>query len=253
MANMNIDFDFGTINTAIEKVSENGKVLTRWERSYTDKDGKVKTIEVTNPKVIKTLVTIDNLAIMSEFSSIGMAFELSALVSDINCLNGFKSIAEVGSKLFGLKASTSTQYARVGKYFVSKVESDGKCKYKLVDWLPQGTTITNLVQSLTLINEELENPLEVLENAIESGDLNINGTLARVKEDIKKLTKKSQEDDNVVNAEKVTELSSEKVESKDNGLDELITKLLGYADNEEYEECKPLIVEFCEKIKEIIG
>lgn len=250
--NFNISFGVDTVNTAIEKKTEDGKVVTRWERSYMDKDGKVKTLEVSNPKIIKALVTIDNLAMLNEFSSMGMCFELASISADIDCLNGFKSIADVGSKLFGLKASTSTQYARVGKYFVSRTDKDGKTAYKLLDWLPAGTTITNIVQCLSLINEDEDEPCAKLREYIENGDININGTLARVKADLKKIKEGTTEDDNVVNADKVTEIVSKPDNQEStNRLEDIIADLLAISHIDEYSAYADIIAEFIEKIQNI--
>lgn len=78
---------------------------------------------------------------------------------------GFKSIGEYGSKLFDLKSVTCSQYVRIGKFFINDDYSD---KSAFTDTL----TISHLLELLTYVDEESENPLKDIEMAFANSVIN---------------------------------------------------------------------------------
>lgn len=78
---------------------------------------------------------------------------------------GFKSIGEYGSKLFDLKSVTCSQYVRIGKFFINDDYSD---KSAFTDTL----TISHLLELLTYIDEESENPIKNIELCFANGIIN---------------------------------------------------------------------------------
>jgi len=78
---------------------------------------------------------------------------------------GFKSIGEYGSKLFDLKSVTCSQYVRIGKYFINEDYSD---KSSFTDTL----TISHLLELLTYVDEESENPIKEIELCFAKGIIN---------------------------------------------------------------------------------
>lgn len=212
MANNN--FNFGVAETTSSaKVA--GKTMTVWRRSYSrvNKEGKqeIKEVTVTEPGLVSSMSRVDALLSMKEFSLLGLCYELSEIAKNKEKL-GFRSIAEIGENLFHLKASTATQYARVGKHFIIRNEDAQKgVSYRICSELEElNPSVTNLVQCLSLVDEKSDEPAKALYEAISDGKLNIGGTLQNLKKEIKALTQGDSENDITVTDAK--EISSEKVQ-----------------------------------------
>ena len=78
---------------------------------------------------------------------------------------GFKSIGEYGAKLFDLKSVTCSQYVRIGRYFINADYSD-------VSSFTDTLTISHLLELLTYVDEESENPIKDIELCFANGIIN---------------------------------------------------------------------------------
>lgn len=243
------NFNFGVSETTTTaKVA--GKTMTVWKRSYskTNKDGKqeIKEVTITEPALVTSMSRVDALLSMKEFSLLGLCFELAEIAKNKEKL-GFRSIAEIGENLFHLKASTATQYARVGKHFIIRNEDNQKgVSYRICEELEDlNPTVTNLVQCLSLVDEKSDEPTKELYDAITSGKLNIGGTLANLKKEIKALTQGSN-DETIADVE-AKEISSEPVREKAD-----FTSILKAIENLD-DERKAKAVELVTALQEILG
>ena len=158
-ATENRDFNYGLTTTTETKHTEKlGDVVT-WSREWKNDKGEQKSITVTDKMIVLALENVEKLLQLKEFSSLGVCLELSEIAKVKEKL-GMRSIAEIGEKWFHLKASTATQYARVGKYFVIKNVSDKGTAYRFIDDIEiaggGNATVTNLVQCLSLIDDKAD-------------------------------------------------------------------------------------------------
>lgn len=213
---MNNNFNLTTaIATTAEQTKVNGKTFDTWKRSYVDEKGQLHEIVLRDAKAVLNATTIDALLGMKEFSLVGLCYELSVCnPSDY----GFKRIGEVAEHYFHIKSGTANGYARVGKHFVTKATDEKKgVSYNLIEAV-QGATITNLVQCLSLVDEDSNNPLDEFYKATMPDDdgnvaVNLNATLAELKKQLKAY-KNGTTSDGVIAEVEPKEISSEKVDEK---------------------------------------
>lgn len=247
---MSKNYDFGLVETVEEKETRLGNVVRVWSREVVNNKGEKLSLEIRNEALVDSLEAVDKLTALGNFASIGMAYELASMLKNgiLDKTNGIGSIAELGASAWGLKPSTATQYARIGKHFIERVDGENGISYKFIDELPKGTTITNLVQCLSLVHEKDEEPLKDFWEAVESGKITLNGKLANLKKEMKALS-----DSNVVEAEGVRELSSEKVAEKDNNdIDTIIEKLLDYVASKTNDDLLIATTDYIEVLKSFI-
>lgn len=211
---MNNNFNLTLANTT-EQTKVNGKTFDTWKRSYVDEKGQVHEIVLRETRAVLNATRIDALLSMKEFSLLGLCYELSVCEPKDY---GFKRIGEVAEHYFHIKSGTANGYARVGKHFVIKSDDDKKgTSYRLIEAV-EGSTVTNLVQCLSLVNEDDENPLDEFYKAVLPDDngnvaVNLNATLAELKKQLKAY-KNGTTPDGVIADVEAKEVSSEKVEAK---------------------------------------
>lgn len=161
-----------------------------------DKDGNeiVTKNEITDPDTVANLVRLDKLTQAGRQAGIGTCYILSKLAENKDLLH-VKSMDEFGKLYgarYGIKAKTATQYARVGKYFVNMQDNGNGANYFLRSEVA-GASITNLVQVLSLTDDNLEDPCEPIWNAIAENKIHLDGTLARLKDELQKMNGKALE------------------------------------------------------------
>lgn len=203
----NATFNFGLVPTTETQHSNKLGDRLVWKRSYKNSKGEITEIVITDKELVASASNIDALLSMKEFTSLGVCAELAKMAENKDKI-GFRSVAEIGEKLFNLKSSTATQYARVGKHFVITSDSDNGRAYRLIEDVA-GATVTNLVQCLSLIDEKADDPTEQFFKAIADGKLHVGGTLASVKKEVKAI-KDGTDDTNVIADVEPKEISSEK-------------------------------------------
>lgn len=185
-----IDFSSGC-NIDVADMGKAG-IKPTYSMTYTeqDKDGNdiVSKTVITDPETVADLVRLDKLTQAGKTVGIGTCYVLSRLAEKKDLLH-VKNIAEFG-KRYGFKATTTTQYARVGKYFTTMTETENGTHY---DVRPEcyGAKLANLVQVLSLIDEDLDDPCEKVWTAIADNKLHLDGTLARVKQEMQALAGKA--------------------------------------------------------------
>lgn len=185
-----IDFS-STCNIDVADMGKAG-IKPTYSMTYTeqDKDGNeiVSKTVITDPDTVADLVRLDKLTQAGKTVGIGTCFVLSRLAEKKDLLH-VKNIAEFG-KRYGFKANTTTQYARVGKYFTTMNETENGTHY---DVRPEcyGAKLANLVQVLSLVDDELDDPCEKIWKAIGDNKLHLDGTLARVKQEMQALSGKA--------------------------------------------------------------
>lgn len=165
-----------------------------FKREWEDKDGNKHEIAIDDPKLVASAVRIEQLLNAREMSSYGICYELSVFGKSASSM-GFKSIGEMGYKCFGIKTITATQYARVGKWFIDFCETPNGIKYAPK---PEfiGASVTNLVQILSLVDENGIDPLGKIIDLIANGSIHLAGTLANLKKELKALEKGETIDEN---------------------------------------------------------
>lgn len=189
----NAKFDFGIVpTTETETRGELGKIEV-WKRTYTDSKGESHVLELTNKACVTSATRLEVLLSMREKSSLGICYEMSVLAEN-KAKFGFKTAGEIG-QVFNLKSSTASAYARVGHYFVNLVETGNGINYELKPEF-KGASVANLVQVLSLVDDKAENPLEELISAMRDDRLDIGGTLANVKKQLKAIKTGAELDDN---------------------------------------------------------
>ena len=201
------NFNFGLIETTETQHSKKLGDREVWKRSFKNSKGEMTELVITDKALVISASNIDKLLAMKEFTSLGVCAELSQLAENKEKI-GFRSVAEIGEKLFNLKPSTATQYARVGKYFVITNDTDKGRAYRLIEDVA-GATVTNLVQCLSLIDDKADDPTELFFKAIADDKLHVGGTLASVKKEVKSI-KNGGEDGDVIADVEPKEVSSEK-------------------------------------------
>ena len=190
----NAKFDFSAPATVSTETRGKLGDISVWKRSWIDEKGETHELELTDKALVLSASRLDTLLAMREFSSLGVCFELSVLAKD-KAKFGFKSVGEIGAKLFGLKSATANQYARVGKHFVNMTENGNGIRYELKPEY-KGASVANLVQVLTLVDEKSDEPMENLISAISDDKLHLNGTLANVKKEVKAIQTGTEVDEN---------------------------------------------------------
>lgn len=203
------------IKTEQTKVGKN--TVEQLKKEYTDEKGHVHTIVLREKKDLENAIALDFLKAIGDKAGLGICYELSVCNPKAY---GCKTIGEVGARFYGYKAGTANQYARVGKHFVKKSITEKGVDYHLID-LVEGVTQTNLVQILSLVDEEADNEetaLEEFTKAIlpdENGKcaLNLYAPLSDLKKQVKAY-KDGASPDGVIADVNPKELSSEKVEEK---------------------------------------
>ena len=191
-ARTRIDFTT-TCSIGVKDAGKAGiKPVFKYEKVAKNEAGQevVNTIEVTDPDTVAHLVRLDRLTQAGKTAIIGTCFELSALAKDLDLVHA-KSIGDLGAR-FGIKPNTATQYARVGKYFTEAEDTDNGTQYALRAEV-YGASITNLVQVLSLVDDEADDPCHKIWQAISDNKLHLDGTLARVKKEMQELTGKALE------------------------------------------------------------
>lgn len=189
----NAKFDFSAPATVSTETRGKLGDISVWKRSWIDEKGESHELELTDKALVLSASRLDTLLAMREFSSLGVCYELSVLARD-KAKFGFKSVGEIGAKLFGLKSATANQYARVGRLFVNMSEGGNGIRYELKPEY-KGASVANLVQILSLVDEKADEPTENILNAIANGDLHLNGTLANVKKEVKAIQTGTEIDD----------------------------------------------------------
>lgn len=239
-------FDFSTdLSVKTENRGQLGDVAV-WTRAYTDSKGESRICTITDKTLVATACRMETLIAMKDFASIGMCYELAVFAENREKL-GFRSLKELAESLFpNIKANTATQYARVGKYFVKAEETVKGRKYSFIDEV-KGTTVTNLVQILSLVDDKAENPLENLFNLIADDKIHLGGTLPSVKKEVKALSDKTDEVNAIDVTETAKEVSSIKKSIADN-LSELLTAVESL-DEEKQKEA----VECIRKLEELFN
>lgn len=200
--------------TTTEKAKVGKNTFEVWKGVYVDEKGQAHEVVLRDEKAVANASRIDALLSMKEFSLLGLCYELS----ECNPKDfGLKRVGEVAEHYFHIKAGTANGYARVGKHFVKKLEDSEKgVKYKLVDEV-EGATVTNLVQCLSLINEDSDEPLGDFYKAIypdENGKvaINLNSTLADLKKQLKAY-KNGETTDGVIADVEAKEILSEPIKT----------------------------------------
>lgn len=172
------------VDTGIIMQEVNGKPVPVYKTSYEDSDGTLKSISCAD----KTL--LDDLAILHASSrldaTIGLAKACAChhLSEDDNYKKvsaDFKSLVDMCAKAYAIKGETVQQYVRVGKYFVYR-DKDKQVHYKS-EWL-EGASLTNLVQMLSLVNDEAEDPLKDIVQYVVDGKLHPASSYKRVKQEV---------------------------------------------------------------------
>lgn len=204
-------FDFQSdIETSLATSSNNLGVVTEWTKEVVNSKGETKVVSYTDKAIVSNLTAIDILLSMREKTSLGICYELSVCASNKEKM-GYRSIGEAGKELFGFANQTATQYARVGRLFINKVETEKGINYVFKDEF-KGATVTNLVQILSLVDDKSDEPLETIYDAIRNDKLHISGTLANVKKEVKEIAGKTGDSDKVVDAKaKVVESVKESI------------------------------------------
>lgn len=238
-------FDFNApTSVSTEDRGKLGEVAV-WKRVYKDEKGNDVEVAFTDVALVRSASRLDTLLAMREFSSLGVCYELSVLASKKSEF-GFKSVGEIGSKLFGLKSATANQYARVGRLFVDMVESVNGVKYQLKPEY-KGATVANLVQVLTLVDEKSDDPTENLISAISEDKLHLNGTLANLKKEVKAIQTGNEVDED---GNMVIDSTAKVVESKREDIATAIERLLLECENLE-DDIKVIALEHITALQDI--
>ena len=185
--NATVSTSLATPNDALSVVGnifQNDQLFTgQYEETIKNEDG--SEVTVYNGKFHlygnhkgKSEIRITDESLLRSTSKIMVGKRTGELVSRVLCRElfniesaatyramGFKSIGEYGSKLFDLKSVTCSQYVRIGKYFINDDYSD-------ISSFTDTLTISHLLELLTYVDEDSENPIKAIELCFANGIIN---------------------------------------------------------------------------------
>lgn len=196
-----------------EKVKVGKREIEQLTKTYINAKGEETTIILRDKADIENALALEILAKVGETAGLGVCYELSICNPKSY---GCKNIGEVGERFFSIAHTTANQYARIGKHFVKKTESEKGVNYVLID-LVAGVTRANLNQILSLVDEKADNEddaLKELTEAIlpdENGKVKINlySPLSELKKQIKAY-KSGVDEGGIIADVEPKEISSEK-------------------------------------------
>lgn len=183
IANVTVNEPLQALNV-VGNIFQNDQLFTgQYEEHITNDDG--TEVTVYNGKFHlygnhkgKSEIRITDESLLRSTSKIMVGKRTGELVSRVLCRElfniesagtyramGFKSIGEYGAKLFDLKSVTCSQYVRIGKYFINEDYSD-------ISSFTDTLTISHLLELLTYVEEESENPIKEIEMAFANGIIN---------------------------------------------------------------------------------
>lgn len=128
---------------------------------------------------VKAVQAMTVSADMDKIGKLALCYYLSK-VGKVASDFGFKTVGAFAEAQCGISAVTANQYARVGALFIT--DKDGAPMFKR-DWL-RGVSITNLVQSLSLVKKCGDDIDKFYNDYVKTGKLHLFSTLANVKKEL---------------------------------------------------------------------
>lgn len=177
--------DFGYESTGL-KTDENGNTML----VVKDADNKGETVEVPVELTEETKRNMESFCAFIDFDKLATlykcyhSYRLKAFSEDM----GFKSVGEMASVNFGLKAGTINQYYRIADKFLDCTGDKPIWKY---EWL-KGVSVTNLNQCLSLI-DKCDSVQDFKEKYIDTDKLHLRKPLSKVKEELDEIAGKTKE------------------------------------------------------------
>ena len=229
------------VDTGITMQDVDGKPVPVYKTSYEDADGTLKSITCADKALLDDLAVLHASSQLDATIGLAKACACYHLSEDDNYKKvsaDFKSINDMCAKTYSIKSETVQQYVRVGKYFVYR-DSDKQVQYRS-EWI-EGASLTNLVQMLSLINDEAEDPLADIVQYVLEGKLHPASSFKRVKQEVSDIR-------STINGGAVDKKSSKKKPDKDvdRKPSDVLLELLGFAealeDEDKKQEAQTLIV-----------
>lgn len=169
------------IVNGLTEIDNNGKMVMAYKDTYTDKKGNLCSFTCADPSLVKWL------SMCRISTEVDKALALQKFYAYYKVMENYKSFGQFSSEsdfmesVYNVKGETARAYAMVGKYFL-KEDENGNVIY--ANELLNGASTSNMLQCLSLVDKDAENPLHDILDYITSGKLHITGTQSVVKRDI---------------------------------------------------------------------
>lgn len=170
-----------TLVNGLTEIESNGKMIVAYKDTYTDKKGNLCSFTCADPELIEYLSLCRTTTELDKALALQKFYAYYKVMENYKSFGQFSSESDFMESVYNVKGDTAKAYAMVGKYFLKKNEN-GVVTY--ASELLEGASTTNMLQCLSLVDKEAENPLHDILDYITSGKLHITGTLATVKRDI---------------------------------------------------------------------
>lgn len=167
---------FGYKSSALD-TDDDGNLLVHVKNE--DGDDIVTALVGYDTATVKAVQAMTVSADMDKVGKLALCYYLSK-VGKVASDFGFKTVGAFAEAQCGLSAVTANQYARVGALFIT--DKDGTPAFKR-DWL-KGVSITNLVQSLSLVKKCGDDIDKFYADYVKAGKLHLFSTLANVKKEL---------------------------------------------------------------------
>lgn len=169
------------IVNGLAEIESNGKMVVAYKDTYTDKKGTLCSFTCADPELVEYLSLCRVTTELDKALALKKFYAYYKVMENYKSFGQFTSESDFMETVYNVKGDTAKAYAMVGKYFLKK-DDNGNIVY--ASELLDGASTTNMLQCLSMVDKESDNPLHDILDYITSGKLHITGTLAQVKRDI---------------------------------------------------------------------
>lgn len=169
------------IVNGLAEVESNGKVVVAYKDTYTDKKGNICSFTCADPELVKWLSMCRISTEVDKALALQKFYAYYKVMENYKSFGQFSSDSDFMETVYNVRGTTAKSYAEVGKYFL-KEDENGNVVY--ASELLEGASTSNMLQCLSLVDKDSDNPLHDILDYITSGKLHIAGTQSMVKRDI---------------------------------------------------------------------
>lgn len=169
------------IVNGLSEIDSNGKMVVAYKDTYTDKSGNLCSFTCADPELTKWLSLCRISTEVDKALALQKFYAYYKVMENYKSFGQFTSDSDFMETVYNVRGNTAKAYAEVGKYFL-KEDNNGNVVY--ASELLEGASTSNMLQCLSLVDKEAENPLHDILDYITSGKLHITGTQSMVKRDI---------------------------------------------------------------------
>ncbi len=169
------------IVNGLAEIESNGKMVVAYKDTYTDKKGNLCSFTCADPNLVKWLSMCRISTEVDKALALKKFYAYYKVMENYKSFGQFSSDSDFMETVYNVRGNTAKSYAEVGKYFL-KEDKNGNIVYQ--SELLEGASTSNMLQCLSLVDKESDNPLHDILDYITAGKLHITGTQSMVKRDI---------------------------------------------------------------------